>query len=373
MSRPLSQAAFRALFAQQTEEVFLMCLKLEHASLLAPILLVHDNRPLVRPEGTYQPSVFHVDIPEESADKVPQVTLTIDNVDRAITDTIRLLNGRLKITMTVVLAGAQGEPGIVFSGASGQHVTTSTPATVHFAIPDDVTMIARIKPNSITGSTQRIVYRYPSFVWSLTSTGGLNLEWAPDGTTYNTAPSTTNLVAAGLVSGETFWVKVTARANNGSSQREIKHWWSRDGITWTQLGTTVNGAATSFPITSHVTTLGSDGGGTNNIFSGVLYQWEIHRGVTTPVLAGKLDAAKVAVNTAPVTSETGHVWTMNGTTRVRAVGAAPVEAGPWEFYLLSATYNAQVVQGVLGFEDDTLNVEFPAARYTPFNSPGLFA
>jgi hypothetical protein len=49
-----------------------------------------------------------------------------------------------------------------------------------------------------------------------------------------------------------------------------------------------------------------------------------------------------------------------------------VEAGPFNFSILSINYNAASIQGTIGFEDDILNTAFPADTYTPTNSKGLF-
>ncbi|MEN6538923.1 MAG: DUF1833 family protein [Mizugakiibacter sp.] len=48
-----------------------------------------------------------------------------------------------------------------------------------------------------------------------------------------------------------------------------------------------------------------------------------------------------------------------------------IEAGPFEFDLLGATYDALVITGTLGYEDDLLSQPIPALTYTPTNSPGL--
>lgn len=49
-----------------------------------------------------------------------------------------------------------------------------------------------------------------------------------------------------------------------------------------------------------------------------------------------------------------------------------VEAGPFEFSLLSVDYDALLITGTLGYEEDFLNQAVPAQSYTPTNSPGLF-
>ena len=48
-----------------------------------------------------------------------------------------------------------------------------------------------------------------------------------------------------------------------------------------------------------------------------------------------------------------------------------VEAGPWEFKLLNATYDANIIQGSLGFED-ILNELFPYGTFNPKDFPALF-
>lgn len=56
---------------------------------------------------------------------------------------------------------------------------------------------------------------------------------------------------------------------------------------------------------------------------------------------------------------------------VRRAEPDVVEAGPFALSLLSATYDALVVEGDLGFED-VLNAKFPADDFSPASHPGLF-
>ena len=48
-----------------------------------------------------------------------------------------------------------------------------------------------------------------------------------------------------------------------------------------------------------------------------------------------------------------------------------VEAGPFEFSLLDASYDAIVVEGTIGYED-ILNAPFPGKAVTPASVPGIF-
>jgi Domain of unknown function (DUF1833) len=106
MPRNLSAEAFKAMFASETEQVFLMCLVLEHADLGTPIRVVHNNEDITRTAGVFSACFFDINLPEEAPGTVPQVTLTIENVDRTITDAVRNLQGRVKVTLDVVMASS---------------------------------------------------------------------------------------------------------------------------------------------------------------------------------------------------------------------------------------------------------------------------
>src|SRR3954466_1942643 len=114
MARTLSANAFKAMFAQETGEVFLICLTLSHPNWAQPLRVVYNNQPITRAAGVFSPAVFQIMLPDEAPDKVPTVSLTIDNVDRAVTDLIRqVLGPRITVVMEVVLASSPntGEAG----------------------------------------------------------------------------------------------------------------------------------------------------------------------------------------------------------------------------------------------------------------------
>lgn len=107
--RNVSQRALQAMLAQETGEVFLICLTISHPTLAAPYYLVNDYNSLVRSVNsanvTFQPFAFDVSLPNEQDDQLPQVTVTIDNIDNEILQAIRTIPGqRPKVVMEVVLA-----------------------------------------------------------------------------------------------------------------------------------------------------------------------------------------------------------------------------------------------------------------------------
>lgn len=102
--RALSPEAFRQLFAQEGTDVFLLCLTLEHDDLPNPIRLVKNTEDLVRNAGTFAKCYFDVRLAEDAADSPPQVQIVIDNIDKAIGIALQTLQGKVQITLDVVLA-----------------------------------------------------------------------------------------------------------------------------------------------------------------------------------------------------------------------------------------------------------------------------
>jgi hypothetical protein len=105
--RVVSATALRAMLAQETGEVFLVCLTLNHSSFSSPYLLVNDQKPLTRTAGTFQPFAFEVTLPNEQEDQIPQVSINIDNEDRSILQAVRTIGAeRPTMKMEMVLASS---------------------------------------------------------------------------------------------------------------------------------------------------------------------------------------------------------------------------------------------------------------------------
>ncbi len=107
MSRTVSPRALQAMLSRETGEVFLICLSIAPptgSTAFAPILLVNDNQPLVRADGTYQPFPFEVTLPDDTDERIPQVAITIDMIDRSVIEQIRTVIGLPQVSFFVVLA-----------------------------------------------------------------------------------------------------------------------------------------------------------------------------------------------------------------------------------------------------------------------------
>lgn len=107
MSRATITSAFRAAaFAQQTDQVFLVLLTINHASLAEPIRVVNNYENVTHDSNTYIGFPFDIELPGDFEEALPSVRLTICNVDRQIVYAIRTLTGPPTIRIKVVLASA---------------------------------------------------------------------------------------------------------------------------------------------------------------------------------------------------------------------------------------------------------------------------
>lgn len=94
------------MMAQNSAEVFIPLLRIEHPSLTAPILLAYNTETVHRADGDYLPYPFQINLPTQSDEEIPQVTLTVDNTDLSVNNAIRTLVGEPSVTFMVVLASS---------------------------------------------------------------------------------------------------------------------------------------------------------------------------------------------------------------------------------------------------------------------------
>lgn len=116
MSRSLSSLAKQSLFAQETGEVFLLLLTINHASLAQPIRVVNNLENVVSGGNTYIAFPFQITLPQDREDQPPKMRLAIDNVDRSIVTAVRTLTSPPTITLDVVLASQPNTIEATFPG-----------------------------------------------------------------------------------------------------------------------------------------------------------------------------------------------------------------------------------------------------------------
>jgi hypothetical protein len=100
----VSSRARKALFAQETDEVFLPLLTITHASLTTPIRVVHNPQNITSRGNLFVGYPFDMELPPADPDQPPRLRLTIDNIDRDIVASLRTLSTPPGVTLEVVLA-----------------------------------------------------------------------------------------------------------------------------------------------------------------------------------------------------------------------------------------------------------------------------
>lgn len=104
-SSQISANALRAMLAQETAEVFLVCVTITHPAIDTQ-RLVNNTEVVHRAAGDYIPCPMKLVLPDQVDDQVPQVTIVIDNVDREVLRQIRLVDGVPQVRMEVILASS---------------------------------------------------------------------------------------------------------------------------------------------------------------------------------------------------------------------------------------------------------------------------
>lgn len=101
----LSQTGLQAALGPSTDQIFLECLTIEHAS-ISDILVVNDKQDLTRTAGTFIAFPFRTRLHARSDDRVAEAEIVADNVDQRLILNLRGLPRGTTITYEVVLRGS---------------------------------------------------------------------------------------------------------------------------------------------------------------------------------------------------------------------------------------------------------------------------
>ena len=102
MPRPLTTAARRALYSQETDVGFIVLLTINHSSLSEPLRFAAWDKDVSSRSENYIKFPFTITFPQDSVNSPPRAQLSIDNVDRQIVKTLRTIKTRATVTVEVV-------------------------------------------------------------------------------------------------------------------------------------------------------------------------------------------------------------------------------------------------------------------------------
>jgi len=89
---PITEEFKRAATARETDAALLVTLSISHPSLVQPIRVVNNHENIVSQGYLFVGYPFEITLPDD-ADTPQQARLSIDNVDRVITDALRAAAG----------------------------------------------------------------------------------------------------------------------------------------------------------------------------------------------------------------------------------------------------------------------------------------
>lgn len=129
----------------------------------------------------------------------------------------------------------------------GTNEDFSTPDTAVLDIAGDITLMTRIAMTT-PASQVNLVSKNDSgttgsYSLRMQASTSLVFQWVDTGPASNTRTSSVNLDTVAS-DGDLVWIAAELNVDNGSTQHEVKFWYSLDGandpnsVTWTQLGTT---------------------------------------------------------------------------------------------------------------------------------------
>jgi hypothetical protein len=95
----------QAAFVQDTDEIFLALLTIDHADLSSTIRVVNNNVDITSNSNTFTAFPFRLQLPDQKPDAAPRASLIIDNVSREIAQAIRSISTPATVLIQIIRAG----------------------------------------------------------------------------------------------------------------------------------------------------------------------------------------------------------------------------------------------------------------------------
>lgn len=102
MPRAISLQGLQAMLAQQTSEVMLELLVIDHADMASPLRFVNNSESIVSGGNTYEPWPFKAVLPTDDPEQEPRASIQISNIDLSVTIALDQLASRPTVTLGVV-------------------------------------------------------------------------------------------------------------------------------------------------------------------------------------------------------------------------------------------------------------------------------
>lgn len=224
---------------------------------------------------------------------------------------------------------AASDGGLQTPGTNSNCATT--PDTAALSITGDIDIRVRVNMSDWTpGAEKSFVSCYQGnaggYALHINGGGTLKFFWGNGSATVEHDSSAT----VGATDGTAMWIRATLDVDNGSSNYDLKFWKSSEttndpaAVTWTQIGSTRNGAATTaIGNGNQPLNIGSYNGVTN-VPAAVFHRVQIRAGIGGTVnFDANFAAATPGATTFAESSSNGATVTVTGTAAIVAGNAGP--------------------------------------------------
>lgn len=103
MSNALSPQLLAQLFAQESDDAFLVLLTMTHPSFSKPVRLVNNSVDVLSRDDTYEAFPFTIKLPTDDGETVPQFEINFDNVSLELIDEIRSVTDAIGVKLEMIL------------------------------------------------------------------------------------------------------------------------------------------------------------------------------------------------------------------------------------------------------------------------------
>ena len=107
--RSLSSVAIRSMFDQETDEVYVILITIDHEELPAPIRVCSDSIDTLSRGDNFISYPFELSLPDDQEGAPPAASITVDNVHRDLTNSLRMITSPASFTIEIVRAAAPDE------------------------------------------------------------------------------------------------------------------------------------------------------------------------------------------------------------------------------------------------------------------------
>lgn len=104
MSNQLSPALLAQLFAQESNDPFLMLITLSHSTFASDIYLVNNTENVISNGRTFQAFPVNIRLPVDDGETAREISIEFDNVSLELIDEVRTVTNPIDLKIEMVLA-----------------------------------------------------------------------------------------------------------------------------------------------------------------------------------------------------------------------------------------------------------------------------